>query len=72
MIRKRQAESIAAEQVQGVRFGHPVKISLENFGNLVKQWRRGNLAIQEILTQTGLKEATFYRRLRELRLTKRK
>ena len=71
-IRKRQAEGIAAERARGVRFGRPVKKPLENFGALVKQWERGKLPISELLTQTDLKEATFYRRLRELRLAKDK
>jgi len=66
-IRKRQSEGIAAARARGVRFGRPIKKPPENFGLLVKQWRRGNLPIPELLAQTGLKEATFYRRLREFR-----
>jgi DNA invertase Pin-like site-specific DNA recombinase len=69
---QRQAEGIAAAKARGVRFGRPIKMPPENFGALVKQWERGKLPITELLTQTGLKEATFYRRLRELRLVKRK
>ena len=71
-IRKRQAEGIAAAKARGVRFGRPIKKPPENFSILVKQWERGKLPIAEILMQAGLKEATFYRRLRELRSTKRK
>ncbi|MCL1819452.1 MAG: recombinase family protein [Oscillospiraceae bacterium] len=71
-IRKRQTEGIAAARARGVRFGRPVKKPPENFGRLVKQWERGKLPLSELLAQTGLKEATFYRRLRELRLTKSK
>jgi DNA invertase Pin-like site-specific DNA recombinase len=71
-IRKRQAEGIAAAKARGVSFGRPVKKPAENFAYLVRQWERGNLPIAELLTQSGLKEATFYRRLRELRLTKNK
>jgi DNA invertase Pin-like site-specific DNA recombinase len=71
-IRKRQAEGIAAAKARGVSFGRPVKKPPENFGFLVRQWERGNLPITELLFQSGLKEATFYRRLRELRLTRKK
>ena len=71
-IRKRQAEGIAAAKARGVRFGRPIKKPPENFGVFVKQWERGNLPFGEALSQTGLTEATFYRRLRELRLTKGK
>jgi len=70
-IRARQAAGIAAARARGVRFGRPVKNPPENFRKLVQQWERGNLQIGELLTQTGLKEATFYRRLRELRLSKK-
>jgi DNA invertase Pin-like site-specific DNA recombinase len=72
VIRKRQAEGIAAARARGVKFGRPVKKPPENFGVLVKQWERGHLSFGEILTQTGLKEASFYRRLREHRLVKGK
>jgi DNA invertase Pin-like site-specific DNA recombinase len=69
-IRKRQAEGIAAAKARGVRFGRPVKKPPENFRQLVRAWKRDNLTLKEILEQTGLKEATFYRRLRELRSSK--
>ena len=71
-IRKRQAEGIAAAKIRGVRFGRPIIKPPVNFGGLVKQWERGKLPIAEVLARTGLKEATFYRRLREWRLTKSK
>ena len=71
-IRKRQSEGIAAARSRGVRFGRPAKKPPENFGSLVKEWRRGSLPIAEVLTQTGLKESTFYRRLRELQPPRKK
>jgi hypothetical protein len=58
--------------MRGVRFGRPIKKPPENFGDLVRQWERGQLSLMEILKQTGLKEATFYRRLRECRVSKNK
>ena len=71
-IKKRQAEGIAAAKARGVSFGRPIKKPPENFGELVKQWERGKIPITEVLAQTGLKQATFYNRLRELRRSKRK
>ena len=65
-IRKRQSEGIADARARGVVFGRPCQTVPENFGTAVKEWRRGSLPIAEVLTQTGLKESTFYRRLREL------
>jgi DNA invertase Pin-like site-specific DNA recombinase len=70
-IRKRQVEGIAAARARGVRFGRPVKKPPENFGALVREWERGKLSITELLVRSGLKEATFYRRLRELRLLRK-
>jgi DNA invertase Pin-like site-specific DNA recombinase len=71
-IRKRQAEGIAAARAKGVRFGRPIKKPPENFPALVREWERGKLTLKEVLERTGLKEATFYNRLRELRAAKGK
>ena len=71
-IKKRQAEGIAAAKARGVRFGRPIKKPPENFGLLVKRWERGKMSLEEVLGQAGLKEATFYRRLRELRVARDK
>ena len=70
-IRKRQAEGIKAARVRGVRFGRPAKPASDNFGMLVRAWERGNLTFEDVLEQTGFTESTFYRRLREYRLTTR-
>jgi len=71
-IKTRQAEGIMSARARGVQFGRPIKKPPENFGILVRQWEHGKLTFEQISTQTGLKEATFYRRLREYRLMKRK
>jgi len=71
-IRKRQAEGIAAARARGVRFGRPIKKAPENFSALVKKWGGGKVPLDEVLMETGLKEATFYRRLREYRTRKKK
>ena len=69
---QRQKEGIAAAKARGVRFGRPIKTPPENFTELVNQWERGKIPIAEILVQTGLKQATFYNRLREYRSAKNK
>ncbi|MCL2152992.1 MAG: recombinase family protein [Oscillospiraceae bacterium] len=66
-IKQRQAAGIAAAKARGVRFGRPIKKPSENFAAIVKRWERGKLAFSEVLEQTGLKQATFYNRLREHR-----
>ena len=71
-IRTRQKEGIISAKARGVRFGRPIKKPPENFNLLVKQWERGDLTLGQIISKTGLTEATFYRRLRELRISKNK
>lgn len=71
-IRQRQAAGIKAARDRGVQFGRPRKNPPENFAGLVKLWERGQLPFSDLLTKTGLSEATFYRRLSEHRERKRK
>ena len=71
-IRIRQAEGIKAARLRGVHLGRPIKKPPANFAKVAKQWERGNITFDEALKQTGFKEATFYRRLKEWRLTKQK
>lgn len=66
-IKERQAQGIAAAKARGVRFGRPEKVAPENFPELVKQWEKKRLSLPELLKQCGMSEATFYRRLREMR-----
>ncbi|MCL2202751.1 MAG: recombinase family protein [Defluviitaleaceae bacterium] len=66
-IRTRQAEGITAAKSRGVKFGRPIKKPPENFAEVVAQWEDGAITFDEALTRTGLKQATFYNRLRELR-----
>jgi DNA invertase Pin-like site-specific DNA recombinase len=67
-IRRRQAEGIAAAKARGVRFGRPIIEPPDNFPTLVGKWECNILALTEVLEQTGMKESTFYNRLREMRI----
>ena len=69
-IRQRQAEGIAAAKARGVRFGRPAVPVPENFPAVVAEWEQKRIDLPEALRRTGLGEATFYRRLRELRLAR--
>ena len=71
-IKKRQAQGIAAAKARGVRFGRPEAPVPENFGAIVAAWERGKLPLSDAVRQCHVSEATFYRRLRELRLVQRK
>lgn len=69
-IRKRQEEGIKAAKLKGVMFGRPMIKVPDNFGRLVKQWGRGHIRAEDVAKECDMSIATFYRRLREYRLTK--
>ena len=69
-IRKRQAEGIAAAKARGVVFGRPAKAAPDDFDEIVGAWESGRQTFQDALERCGMSESTFYRRLREYRLTR--
>ncbi len=69
-IHQRQAEGIAAAKKRGVQFGRPYVPPPSDFQKIVSEWEAGRLPFRDALARSGLSEATFYRRLRELRLVK--
>ncbi len=69
-IRKRQEEGIRAAKLKGVEFGRPMIEVPDNFVSLVKQWERGHIRAEDVAKKCNMSIATFYRRLREYRLTK--
>ena len=71
-IRKRQEQGIAAAKARGVRFGRPEKPIPKDFGIIIKSWERGNISFDEAIRKCGFSPATFYRRLREYRIKKKK
>lgn len=71
-IKKRQAQGIAAAKAKGVRFGRPETPVPAEFAKIVNQWEKKQLSVGDVLQQCGMSESTFYRRLRELRLTGKK
>ena len=67
-IKERQEQGIAAAKARGVRFGRPEKEVPEDFMQLVSAWEKKQLPLSELLKRCDMSEATFYRRLRELRI----
>lgn len=67
-IKERQEQGIAAAKARGVRFGRPEKDVPDDFTQLVKSWEKKELSLAEVLQKCDMSEATFYRKLRELRL----
>lgn len=68
-IRNRQAQGIAAAKQKGVRFGRPEIEVPQDFAKLVCAWEKSEMSFWDMIEQCGMSEATFYRRLREHRLT---
>ena len=69
-IKERQAQGIAAAKARGVRFGRPEKPVPDNFKALVREWEKKQLPLLDLLKQCEMSEATFYRRLWEMRLAR--
>lgn len=70
-IRKRQAQGIAAARAKGMKFGRPEISIPENFGEIVRDWEKKKLPLLEVLKLCQMSKATFYRKLKEYRLTMR-
>ncbi len=71
-IKKRQIQGIAAAKARGVKFGRPPKKVPADFGKIVRDWEQKNISFGEVLEQCDMSEATFYRRLKEYRLSQNK
>lgn len=67
----RQAQGIAAAKARGVKFGRPVKEVPPEFKQEVERWAKKEIEMEEILLKYDICRATFYRRVREMKLAKR-
>ena len=66
-IKERQAQGIAAAKARGVNFGRPEKTIPDDFPELIHMWETKQMNLSEVLCCCEFSEATFYRRMRELR-----
>ena len=66
-IHKRQEEGIAAAKARGVSFGRPMLELPTDFDKVVQAWEGKEIDLQMALERTGLRQATFYRRLKAYR-----
>ncbi|OQA49937.1 MAG: putative DNA-invertase [Firmicutes bacterium ADurb.Bin300] len=67
-IKERQAQGIVAAKARGVNFGRPAKKMLRDFEAIVQRWEQKQIPLSEVLKQCGgVSEATFYRRLKEMK-----
>lgn len=64
---QRQQEGIAAAKAKGIKFGRPRVEPPDNFAEIINAFEKKTITSKEAIQQSGLAEATFYRRLREYR-----
>ena len=58
-IRQRQAEGIAAAKARGVRFGRPAKPLPENYRNVYRQWKAGEISGVAAARKCGMPLSSF-------------
>ncbi len=63
-IRRRQAEGIKVAKANNVKFGRP-KIDIpDNFEEVCKKWKRGEITATKAIELTGMKRTTFYKQVK--------
>ena len=60
-------DGIAAAKAKGIKFGRPRVEPPDNFSEIVNALENKVITTKEAMRQSGMAEATFYRRLREYR-----
>ena len=68
MIRRRQAEGIAAARARGVRFGRSEKPLPDGFCEVAALWRAGRIPCEEALRRLGVSRSYFYKHVKRLAL----
>ena len=66
MIRKRQAEGIKIAKEKNVKFGRPEAKVPDNFIDICKRWKQGEITATKAMELTGLKRTTFYKQVKLL------
>lgn len=67
MLYQRQMDGIAEAKAKGIKFGRPRVETPDNFSEIVNALENKVITTKEAMRQSGMAEATFYRRLREYR-----
>lgn len=71
-IRQRQADGIAAAKDRGVKFGRPMIEVPECFEQTVDALVKKELTLEDAVRLCGMSKTTFYRRMREHQLARKK
>lgn len=65
-IRERQKEGIEAAKVRGVQFGRPKRDLPDNFVQICRKWKKGEIIGREAAKLCGMPLTTFYGRAKEI------
>ena len=68
MIRRRQAEGIAAARARGVRFGRSAKPLPDGFCEAARLWRARRISCEEALRRLGVSRSYFFKHVKRLAL----
>lgn len=63
-IKSRQRQGIEAAKLRGVKFGRPAKKVPDDFNDMVKLWKKGEITKNDLISICDISESTFYRRIR--------
>ncbi|MDR1616760.1 MAG: recombinase family protein [Syntrophomonadaceae bacterium] len=63
-IRQRQAEGISAAKARGVRFGREPLVLPDDFEDIYRRWRSGEINASQAAALCGVSERTLYERTR--------
>ncbi len=65
-IKLRQAEGIAAAKQRGVKFGRPKKYNAEDFADIYKRLKSGEIKKKQAMAEMGVSQVTYYRIIHKL------
>ena len=60
-IKQRQAEGIASAKAKGKHLGRPKFELPENWNEIMRKWRAGEIETKTAIQMTGMKRSTFYK-----------
>lgn len=64
-IHTRQAEGISVAKEKGIVFGRPKAERPDNWDEVIKMWKSGNITATKAIELTNTKRTTFYKLLKE-------
>lgn len=66
-IKKRQREGIDAAKKKGKYMGRPKVGIPDNWDDVIRKWKQGEITAKEAMKLTGLKRSSFYKLVKDIR-----